>query len=102
MEAKGRSPASMPDSVSQPQGLGAIDHVEFYVPDREVAAKWYGEALGFEIVEAMRGWAIPEGGPLMISADGGTTKLALFAGEPLGQRLPQGFRRLAMRASAAA
>lgn len=33
----------------------------------------------------------------MISGDGGRTMLALFQGEPLGQRLPSGLRRVAFR-----
>ena len=48
----------------------AIDHVEVFVGDLEVAAKWYEDVLG--LTEITR-WD-PE--PLMIGA--GATKLALF------------------------
>lgn len=78
----------------------AIDHVELFVPDREEAARWYGRALGLEVLESYRPWAEPEGGPLMISSDGGTTKLALFQGKPKGDRPTAGFHRVAFRVSA--
>lgn len=76
-----------------------IDHVEFYVPDQYAAAKWYQQVLGFEILPGYECWA--ESGPLMISSDGGATKLALFKGEPPGQRPIVGFRRLAFRVDGA-
>lgn len=59
--------------------MGRLDHVHIRVPDREAAAAWYAEHLGFEPVEAYRFWAdgFP-GGPLQISADGDRTCLALF------------------------
>jgi catechol 2,3-dioxygenase-like lactoylglutathione lyase family enzyme len=59
--------------------MGRLDHVHIRVPDREEAARWYAEHLGFEPVEAFEFWARGfEGGPLQISADGGRTTLALF------------------------
>lgn len=59
--------------------MGRLDHVHIRVPDREAAAQWYAEYLGFEIVEKYGFWAKGfEGGPLQISADGGKTMLALF------------------------
>lgn len=63
--------------------MGRLDHVHIRVPDRAAAARWYAEHLGFEPVAAYDFWATGfEGGPLQISADGGTTTLALFeAGE---------------------
>ena len=59
--------------------MGNLDHVHIRVPDREVAAAWYAEHLGFEPVPEYDFWAtgVP-GGPLQISADGGRTMLALF------------------------
>jgi catechol 2,3-dioxygenase-like lactoylglutathione lyase family enzyme len=59
--------------------IGRLDHVHIRVPDREVAARWYAEHLGFEPVARFEFWAkgFP-GGPLQISADGGKTMLALF------------------------
>jgi catechol 2,3-dioxygenase-like lactoylglutathione lyase family enzyme len=63
--------------------MGRLDHVHIRVPDREAAARWYAEHLGFEPVARFDFWAKGFiGGPLQISADGGQTMLALFeAGE---------------------
>ena len=59
--------------------MGSLDHLHIRVPNREEAARWYGEHLGFEAVRASEFWAHGvEGGPLQISADGGRTMLALF------------------------
>lgn len=59
--------------------MGRLDHVHLRVPDREVAARWYSEFLGFEPVKEFEFWANGfDGGPLQISADGGKTMLALF------------------------
>jgi len=59
--------------------MGRLDHVHIRVPDRAEAAAWYAKHLGFEPVEEYLFWATGfEGGPLQISADGGTTTLALF------------------------
>ena len=76
-----------------------IDHVELYVPDRLSAASWYAGVLGCEPVPG-ESWAADPGGPLMISPDGGRTKLALFTGEPQGNRASAGFYRVAFRVSA--
>jgi catechol 2,3-dioxygenase-like lactoylglutathione lyase family enzyme len=78
-----------------------IDHVELFVPDRHEAARWYRQALGLEIVEAYRHWAEDPRGPLMISSDGGSTKLALFEGTPQGARATAGFHLVAFRVDAA-
>ena len=58
-----------------------IDHVELFVPDRYEAARWYEHTLGLQVVPECEPWAAG-GGPLMISSDGGSTKLALFEGQP--------------------
>lgn len=59
--------------------MGRLDHVHIRVPDRQVAARWYAEVLGFEPVRKFAFWAEGiEGGPLQVSADGGNTTLALF------------------------
>ena len=63
-----------------------IDHVELFVPDRREAARWYERTLGLSVVPEFERWAEDPRGPLMISSDGGGTKLALFTGEPRGQR----------------
>ena len=54
-----------------------IDHVHIYVPSRYEAAKWYKKILSLEIIKEFEFWAT-ESGPLMLSADEGNTKLALF------------------------
>lgn len=70
--------------------MGRLDHVHIRVPDREAAAKWYAEYLGFEPVERFEFWAKGfEGGPLQISADGGQTMLALFEASDGHPMVPQ-------------
>src|SRR4029078_4163506 len=76
-----------------------IDHVEMFVPDRHEAAGWYQSTLGLEIVPEYREWAT-EGGPRMISSDDGSTKLALFQGQPQASRPTAGFHRVAFRVTA--
>jgi catechol 2,3-dioxygenase-like lactoylglutathione lyase family enzyme len=58
-----------------------IDHVELFVPEQYDAARWYERTLGLQVVPECEPWAVG-GGPLMISSDGGSTKLALFTGQP--------------------
>ena len=70
--------------------MGSLDHVHIRVPDRAAAARWYSEHLGFEPVERFDFWASGfEGGPLQISADGGTTMLALFEATDGHPMIPQ-------------
>ena len=76
-----------------------IDHIELFVPDRYKAAEWYSKVLKFKIMEELSGRA-DEGGPLMISNDGGNTKIALFEGNPQGKDDAKGFIRLAFRVDA--
>lgn len=80
---------------STPFRVSHIDHVEFFVPDQYVAAAWYRDVLGLEILPDFEHWAA--GGPLMISSDGGQSMLALFKGEPKGTRPTAGFHRVAFR-----
>lgn len=77
-----------------------LDHVELFVPDRWEAAEWYGRVLGLRVVPEAEFWAEDPRGPLMISSDGGHTKLALFEGEPQGGRPTAGFHRVAFRVGA--
>jgi catechol 2,3-dioxygenase-like lactoylglutathione lyase family enzyme len=77
-----------------------IDHVELFVPDRREAAEWYHRVLGLEVVPAYEHWARDNRGPLMISSDSGSTKLALFEGAPQGSRETAGFHRVAFRVEA--
>lgn len=72
-----------------------IDHVELFVPDQYEAAGWYRDIFGLEILKDFEHWA--NGGPLMISSNDGGTMLALFRGEPPGQRGTIGYRRVAFR-----
>jgi catechol 2,3-dioxygenase-like lactoylglutathione lyase family enzyme len=76
-----------------------IDHVELFVPDRYEAAQWYARTLGLQIVPECETWAV-DGGPLMISSDGGSTKLALFEGRPVAGSQHTAFRRVAFRVDA--
>jgi catechol 2,3-dioxygenase-like lactoylglutathione lyase family enzyme len=73
-----------------------IDHVELFVPDRYEAARWYEHELGLQVVPECETWAAG-GGPLMISSDGGSTKLALFEGQPATSAHTAAFRRVAFR-----
>jgi catechol 2,3-dioxygenase-like lactoylglutathione lyase family enzyme len=77
-----------------------IDHVELFVPDRYEAARWYERVLGLQVVPECEPWAV-DGGPLMISSDGGSTKLALFEGHPVASSPTAAFRRVAFRVDAA-
>jgi catechol 2,3-dioxygenase-like lactoylglutathione lyase family enzyme len=76
-----------------------IDHVELFVPDMYEAARWYERVLGLQIVPEYQPWA-SDGGPLMISSDGGHTKLALFAGQPEPAGPMAAFRRVAFSVTA--
>jgi catechol 2,3-dioxygenase-like lactoylglutathione lyase family enzyme len=78
-----------------------IDHVEFFVPDRHRAAAWYDRVLGLKILPDCEHWAADPHGPLMISSDGGRTKLALFQGQPQAARETAGFHRVAFSVRAA-
>jgi catechol 2,3-dioxygenase-like lactoylglutathione lyase family enzyme len=76
-----------------------VDHVEVFVRDQYQAAAWYRQVLGLRILPQYEDWA-PDGGPLMISSDGGHTMLALFVGEPQGRQPVVGLRRVAFRVAA--
>ncbi len=73
----------------------AVDHVELFVPDRAVAAEWYARVLGCRSVPGTEQWAGDPRGPLMVSPDGGRTKLALFRDDTPGHRETTGFHRVA-------
>jgi catechol 2,3-dioxygenase-like lactoylglutathione lyase family enzyme len=79
----------------KPFRVSQIDHVEFFVPDQYEAADWYRHILGLEIVPDYEEWAAD--GPLMIASETGRTMLALFQGEPRGDRPTAGFHRVAFR-----
>jgi catechol 2,3-dioxygenase-like lactoylglutathione lyase family enzyme len=78
-----------------------LDHVELFIPDRARAADWYARVLACRPVPGTEQWASHAQGPLMVSPDGGRTKLALFTGEPQGSRPTAGFHRVAFRLSGA-
>ncbi|NIM00475.1 MAG: hypothetical protein GTN89_06300 [Acidobacteria bacterium] len=91
----------MGDSHDRPVfRVGQIDHVELFVPDRNEAADWYRRALGLTVCADYELWADDPKGPLMISSDGGSTKLALFEGRPQEDRETAGFHRVAFRVPA--
>jgi catechol 2,3-dioxygenase-like lactoylglutathione lyase family enzyme len=81
--------------------VGPLDHVELFVPERQQAAAWYQRVLGLAPVAGTEAWAADPQGPLMISADGGRTMLALFEGRPPGDRATAGFHRVAFRVDGA-
>ena len=74
-----------------------IDHVELFVPDRREAVRWYERTLGLAVLPQFEDWTEDPHGPLMISSDGGSTKLALFTGEPRRARPTAGFHLVAFR-----
>jgi len=77
-----------------------IDHVELFVPDRYEAARWYERVLGLRVVAEFEMWAAGSG-PLMVSSDEGSTKLALFEGQPdISAGRNSGFHRVAFRVGA--
>ena len=82
----------MPENATPKRNfrMGRLDHAHIRVPDRERAAQWYAEHLGFEPVARFGFWAKGfEGGPLQISADGGVTSLALFEASEGHPMVPQ-------------
>ena len=81
--------------------VSQIDHVEMFVPDRREAADWYARVLGLRLVRGFEQWAEDPRGPLMISSDNASTKLALFEGGPQGSRETSGFQLVAFRVDAA-
>jgi catechol 2,3-dioxygenase-like lactoylglutathione lyase family enzyme len=81
--------------------VSGIDHIELLVPDRYEAAGWYHKILGLEILAKYKGWSEPLAGPLMLSSDGGMTKLALFHGQPQQAGTPAGIQRIAFRTDGA-
>ena len=87
--------------TERPFRVEAIDHVEFFVPNRHEAAAWYRDLLGFEELPDPAQWAQDPRGPLMITSDGGRTKLALFRGPGQGEQPTAGFHRVAFRVDGA-
>lgn len=80
----------------EPQESLHIDHVEFTVPDQRAAAAWFDDVLGLRPVTTMMQSVSISGGPLMLSGDGGSTKIALFQGE-VPKPMRGNFTRLALR-----
>ena len=70
--------------------------MEVFVPDRYEAARWYEQVLGLTIVSEYAHWASDPAGPLMLSPDGGDTKLALFENAELSEKRG-GFDQVAFR-----
>ena len=79
-----------------------VDHIEILVPDRYEAAAWYRRVFGLEIVAEFEHWAEYPTGPLMVSSDGGSTKLALFTGIGQGDTPMVGIQLVAFRVNGAA
>lgn len=81
--------------MSEQFRVQGIDHIELCVPDQYDAAAWYEKVLGLAILPKYEHWA--SDGPLMISSDNGSTMIALFQCEPLGDGPLTGIKRLAFR-----
>ena len=79
-----------------------VDHIEILVPDRYEAAAWYQRVFGLTAVAGFEQWAEHPSGPLMVSSDGGSTKLALFTGISQGDTPAMGIQLVAFRVSGAA
>jgi catechol-2,3-dioxygenase len=58
--------------------LDGIDHIHVYVSNREKAADWYEDVLGFRVSAPLAVWARNEQGPLTIEDQSGKIHLALF------------------------
>ncbi len=58
-----------------------IDHVHVYVADRERAAQWYADTLGFTPDPALASWARSPVGPLTLRDTSGAVHIALFAAD---------------------
>jgi catechol 2,3-dioxygenase-like lactoylglutathione lyase family enzyme len=86
--------------MTKPFRVSQIDHVELFVPDRYEAADWYKRTLGLDIVPGYQQWAADPRGPLMISSDDGSTKLALFDGRPRESGPASGWHLVAFRVNA--
>src|SRR5687768_14221439 len=84
----------------KPFRVSQIDHVEVFVPDRYEAAEWYQRTLGLDIAPGYEKWAANPRGPLMISSDDGSTKLALFEGKPQKSGQTSGWHLVAFRVDA--
>ncbi len=61
--------------------LDGFDHIHLYVANREKAAAWYEEMLGFTINEMLAPWAENVRGPLTIEDPTGKIHLALFTSD---------------------
>jgi len=75
-----------------------LDHIELLVPDRDAAVAWYAQWLEFEVMPEHADWV--ETGPQMMTNDGGSTKLALFARAGSAGQSERGWRRVAFRTDA--
>lgn len=64
--------------------VSQIDHVHVYVSDQREAARWYADVLGLEVCHDIEG--DDDGGPLVVSSDGGSTGLALFKSRQAASR----------------
>lgn len=60
-----------------PPNFTGIDHIHLYVPNKQEAADWYIEILGFHVVDSLLLWNT-EQGPLTIADQSGQIHLALF------------------------
>jgi catechol 2,3-dioxygenase-like lactoylglutathione lyase family enzyme len=59
------------------RSISHIDHIHIYVSDKQLAATWYKQHLGFHVVDELTIWDTQHG-PLMLANDSKTVHLALF------------------------
>ncbi len=57
--------------------LNGIDHFHLYVADKQQAAQWYKQVMGFEVYQPLNLWDDATG-PLTIADSANTVHLALF------------------------
>ncbi|WP_227353833.1 VOC family protein [Haladaptatus salinisoli] len=86
--------------MSESFSVEGVDHVELYVSDWDEAAEWYERVLGLSPDEEFERWWTAGDGPLVLSAGGGTTKLALFERETATRGRSVSPRRVAFRTDA--
>jgi len=81
--------------------VDSLDHVETLVPDLAEGKAWLERCFGLSELDRFRESAGP-GGPVMLSADEGYTKVALFQGDPRGFGPTVGHKLVAFRVDARA
>ena len=61
-----------------------IDHIHVFVSDRQEALDWYNNIFGLQPSEKII--SLPQSGPIIIRNDEDSINIAIFKGEPQGNR----------------